>query len=188
MVDATSCKLRKNQVVVQFEQHEETMVAQASRLRLLGVMKRPQARRLRHHETQTVPLPTAVIVFLKMKPVPEVVECSVVRPTSLYLRFRDGWVGTLDIAPALRGPMFEALRRPGKFREVILQDGTLVWPNGADICPSVLRYWCEIGRVCSQEELDAHFEAVHAASLPVGRVTEAPVLYAARRKKRAGKT
>ena len=118
-----------------------------------------------------------------MKPVPEVIECSVVGPSRVRLRFRDGWVGTVDLAPALHGPMFDVLRRPGKFREVILKDGTLVWPNGADICPSVLRYWCEIARVCSQQELDAHFESVHAASLPAGRVAETPGKYTAQRKK-----
>jgi len=92
-----------------------------------------------------------------MKPVPEVVDCRVVGDTTLHLRFRDGWVGALDLAPALKGPMFEALRRPEKFREVSITNGSLGWPSGADICPSVLRYWCELGRVCSQEELDAHF-------------------------------
>jgi hypothetical protein len=92
-----------------------------------------------------------------MTKVPEVNNCVVVGPTSVQLRFDDGFKATLDLAPALRGPIFGELQQPRKFREVVVQDGTLVWPNGADICPSVLRYWCELGRVCPQEELDSHF-------------------------------
>jgi hypothetical protein len=88
----------------------------------------------------------------------------------------------LDLAPALHGPIFGQLRQPAKFSQVTLQDGTLVWPNGADICPDVLRYWCELGRVCSQEELDAHFMALDAP--PAAKVAEAPGKYTAKRKKR----
>ena len=84
-----------------------------------------------------------------MKRVPEIINGSVTGPTSVRLEFRDGFVGVLDLEPALHGPVFEALRRPEKFREVKVQDGTLIWPNGADICPTVLRYWSELGRVCS---------------------------------------
>jgi len=92
-----------------------------------------------------------------MKPVPQVIRCAVVGASSVRLKFRDGFAGTLDLLPALHGRVFAALKHPDKFREVTVQDSTLVWPGGADICPSVLRYWCELGRVCSQEELDAHF-------------------------------
>jgi hypothetical protein len=77
------------------------------------------------------------------------------------LKFQDGWDGELDLGPALRGPIFGELSQPTKFRQVTVQDGTLTWPNGADICPDVLRYWCELGRVCSQDELDTHFTAIH---------------------------
>jgi hypothetical protein len=72
---------------------------------------------------------------------------------------------------------------PGNaFAEVRVQHGTLVWPDGADLCPSVLRYWCDLGRVCSQDELDAHF----AGSVPLGSsvVAEPTAKYAARRERR----
>jgi hypothetical protein len=118
-----------------------------------------------------------------MKPVPEVIECSVVGPNSVRLRFRDGWSGTLDLRPALHGPIFGDLQQPKQFRRVTIQDGTLVWSNGADICPSVLRYWCEIGRVCSQAELDAHFEAIHTAPLTAGKIAEAKGKYTTKRRK-----
>lgn len=38
--------------------------------------------------------------------------------------------------------------------------------------PTVLRYWCELGRVCSQEELDARFLAAASAGM-VGAVAKA---------------
>jgi len=43
------------------------------------------------------------------------------------------------------------------FQGLFLDHGTVTWPNGYDICSDVLRYYCEIGRVCSREELDAAF-------------------------------
>jgi hypothetical protein len=99
----------------------------------------------------------------------------------VQLKFRDGWTGMLDLGPALRGPIFENLRQPAQFRQVTVQGGTLVWPNGADICPDVLRYWCELGQVCSQAELDAHFTARYAP--PVSKVAEKPAKYRAKRKR-----
>ena len=117
-----------------------------------------------------------------MKPVPQVTRCAVVGPTSVRLAFRDGWAGTLNLAPALHGRMFGTLKRPEKFRQVRVRDGTLVWPNGADICPSVLRYWCELGRVCSQEELDEHFSAAFATAT-VSAVAETGAPYRAKSKR-----
>ena len=115
-----------------------------------------------------------------MNPIPQVTHCTVVEAGRVRLKFRDGWSGELDLGPALQGPIFGGLNQPAKFREVTVQDGTLVWPNGADICPDVLRYWCEIGRVCSQAELDAHFTALSAA--PACLVAEAPAQYKTERR------
>lgn len=81
----------------------------------------------------------------------------------LKLVFCDGFVGELDLSPLIRaprGPMEVALQDPNLFGGVHLDGGTVAWPNGYDICPDVLRYWCEIGRVCSQEEVDAAFHSV----------------------------
>lgn len=59
---------------------------------------------------------------------------------SVRLTFTDGTNRDVDFAPYLRGPVFEALRDPAKFREVSVDPelGTIVWPNGADLCPDVL--------------------------------------------------
>lgn len=116
-----------------------------------------------------------------MKLVPEVTQCDVIGPAAVRLSFRDGWKGVLDLKPILHGRMFGTLKSPAKFREARVQDGSLVWPNGADICPSVLRYWCELGRVCSQEELDAHFAG--SVTIAASVVAETTAKYPSRRKR-----
>lgn len=66
----------------------------------------------------------------------EVVEDHVLR-----LTFTDGSLRDVDVGPLLRGPVFEPIRRdPAEFRKVRVDPecGTVVWPNGADICPDVL--------------------------------------------------
>jgi hypothetical protein len=57
------------------------------------------------------------------------------------LLFTDGTEKTIDLSPYLRGPIFEPLKKdPAKFRQVKVDPelGTIVWPNGADVCPDVL--------------------------------------------------
>ncbi|HSM91358.1 MAG TPA: DUF2442 domain-containing protein [Anaeromyxobacteraceae bacterium] len=59
------------------------------------------------------------------------------------LTFDDGTVRQVDLEPYLRGPVFEPVRRdPAYFQSVRVDPelGTIVWPNGADIDPQVLRY------------------------------------------------
>ena len=49
----------------------------------------------------------------------------------------------VDLTPYLVGPIFEPLKQDEKkFRQVRVDPelGTIVWPNGADICPDVLIY------------------------------------------------
>ena len=58
---------------------------------------------------------------------------------SVQLTLTDGRVIERDLGPLLVGPVFEAIRRDEiRFREVRVEDGTLVWPCGADLCPDVL--------------------------------------------------
>ena len=59
----------------------------------------------------------------------------------LRLEFTDGSERTLDMEPYLKGPIFEPLKRDlALFRSVRVDEelGTIVWPNGAGICPDVL--------------------------------------------------
>lgn len=57
----------------------------------------------------------------------------------LRLTLTDGSVVERDITDLLMGPMFETKRKDaGAFRQVKVESGTVVWPNGADLCPDVL--------------------------------------------------
>lgn len=69
-----------------------------------------------------------------------VLEARHVAGHTVWLRFRDGTVGEVDLAAALRGPIFEPLRDVGYFGRFSLHPEfhTLVWPNGADLAPEFL--------------------------------------------------
>jgi len=69
-----------------------------------------------------------------------IVDARYVAGHVVWLRFRDGTSGEIDLAPALRGPVFEPLRDPAVFRQfqVHPEFHTLVWPNGADFAPEFL--------------------------------------------------
>lgn len=61
--------------------------------------------------------------------------------TRVRLEFTNGEAREVDLAPYLRGPVFEPIRNdPAYFRSVRVDTelGTVVWPNGADIDPDVL--------------------------------------------------
>jgi Protein of unknown function (DUF2442) len=94
-----------------------------------------------------------------MADVNRIIAARMVANHVIELRFADGFMAQLDLAPALWGPVFTPLKDPSYFRQVRLEDDTIRWPNDADFCPDVLRYWCEAGGVRSQEETDAFFAA-----------------------------
>ncbi len=72
----------------------------------------------------------------------DVVEARYVTGHVVWLRFRDGTTGEIDLSGELRGPVFEPLRDPGVFRRFRLDPEfhTLAWPNGADIAPEHLHH------------------------------------------------
>jgi len=69
-----------------------------------------------------------------------VVEARHVRAHTVWLRFRDGTAGEIDLAPALQGPIMEPLKDVAFFQQfsVHAEFRTLVWPNGADFAPEFL--------------------------------------------------
>jgi hypothetical protein len=86
-----------------------------------------------------------------------ITKARILEGHSMELEFADGFVGRLDLSPVLWGPMFEPLHNADYFRQYRLEDDTIRWPNDADFCPDVLRYWCEAGSVQSEQQTDAHF-------------------------------
>lgn len=59
------------------------------------------------------------------------------------LGFTDGESRRLDLAPYLRGPVFERHRADPAFFGAVRVDaaaGTICWPDGTDLDPDVLRW------------------------------------------------
>ncbi|OGV72323.1 MAG: hypothetical protein A3K19_15285 [Lentisphaerae bacterium RIFOXYB12_FULL_65_16] len=87
----------------------------------------------------------------------QVKSARVLRGYELRVAFSDGYVGTIDLVPLFDlapGPLVQELRDTATFQGVRVENGTITFPNGYDLCPDVLRYFCETGRVCSQGEVD----------------------------------
>lgn len=57
----------------------------------------------------------------------------------LRLTLTDGTAVEHNVAALMSGPVFEPLvRDPALFAQARVEGGTVVWPNGADLCPDVL--------------------------------------------------
>lgn len=72
-----------------------------------------------------------------------IVAVEVVVDRVLRLTFADGLVKTVDVGPLMRGPIFEPMREDlAEFGKVTIDPewDTVVWPNGADMCPDLLYY------------------------------------------------
>lgn len=55
------------------------------------------------------------------------------------LTLTDGTEIERDLSALLVGPVFHGIRENStQFREVRVEAGTLVWPNGADLCPDTV--------------------------------------------------
>ena len=69
-----------------------------------------------------------------------IVEARYVAGHVVWLRFRDGTSGEIDLESVLEGPVFEPLRDPQAFCtfQIHPEFHTLVWPNGADLAPEFL--------------------------------------------------
>lgn len=73
----------------------------------------------------------------------DVTNFEIVGDYMLRIIFDDGLERVIDFEPILVGPMFSPLCDLLLFNQVKLdiEIGTLVWPNGADIDPTVLHDW-----------------------------------------------
>ncbi|MCX8090743.1 MAG: DUF2442 domain-containing protein [Verrucomicrobiae bacterium] len=95
----------------------------------------------------------------------------------LKLVFNDGYVGELDLQPILaapRGPLEIQLRDETLFQQVSCDGSTIVWPNGYDLCPDVVRFWCERGRVCAEAETEAALAGIRAKNESVQSLHDKP--------------
>ena len=70
----------------------------------------------------------------------DVVEARHVGGYVIWLRFRDGTAGEINLERKLYGPVFEPLKDPVVFGKFAIHEEfhTLVWPNGADFAPEFL--------------------------------------------------
>jgi Protein of unknown function (DUF2442) len=66
-------------------------------------------------------------------------EAEALGDFKLKLTLSDGSVIERDVSRLLVGPVFNSIRKdPSFFAKVRAEGGTIVWPNGADLCPDVL--------------------------------------------------
>lgn len=66
-------------------------------------------------------------------------EAAALNDHRLRLTLTDGSVIERDVSRLLVGPIFESIRNdPSVFATVRAEGGTVVWLNGADLCPDVL--------------------------------------------------
>jgi Protein of unknown function (DUF2442) len=57
----------------------------------------------------------------------------------LRLTLTDGSTIERDVSALMVGPVFDPLRADrALFAQASVEGGTVVWPNGADLCPDVL--------------------------------------------------
>ena len=72
----------------------------------------------------------------------DVVSAAPLVGSYVLLTFSDGVQLPVNLRRFMRGPIFEDVLANGTFLDfkVDKESGTLVWPNGADLDPEVLRY------------------------------------------------
>lgn len=56
----------------------------------------------------------------------------------LNVTFADGTSGTIDMSGERFEGVFAPLADPGFFAKACVEDGVIVWPNGADIAPEAM--------------------------------------------------
>ncbi|MBA3753996.1 MAG: DUF2442 domain-containing protein [Nitrospira sp.] len=66
-------------------------------------------------------------------------EADILNGFLVRLTLTNGTIIERDIGNLLTGPIFDSIRTdPQMFRQLRVHGGTLVWANGADLCPDVL--------------------------------------------------
>ena len=76
-----------------------------------------------------------------------ITEVTVLGEHRVDLSFNDGSRRIVDLNRFLDGPIFEPIRNDPEFFRSVRVDpalGTIVWPNGADICPDLIFHDLEV--------------------------------------------
>ena len=69
---------------------------------------------------------------------PRVKSVKALSNYKLEIIFDSGEAGVYDCSPLLGFGVFKELKDRGYFKLVKVQDGTVVWPRGQDMCPDTL--------------------------------------------------
>jgi hypothetical protein len=70
---------------------------------------------------------------------PRVTSVRALDDYRLAVCFDDGTAGEVALGDRLFGPVFEPLKDPGFFAQVVVDEyGAIAWPNGADLAPDGL--------------------------------------------------
>ena len=93
----------------------------------------------------------------------KIISVEVLGNNSLRLHFDNGTVKEIDLEPVLYGELYEPLRDPDFFRQVMVDDevGTIAWPNGADFDPDLLYTWNEHGKAFTSQINQIFEKSVH---------------------------
>ena len=87
-----------------------------------------------------------------LDPLVRVKKVLALRPYTVRIEFEDSTVKEIDLDSSLRGTIFETIRNnPAMFAKVMVEGGTIAWPNGADIDPDVLYYDLEPAKLTEPE-------------------------------------
>lgn len=68
----------------------------------------------------------------------DVTEVSVKTENALYVRFKDGVQGTVVFANSFFYGVFEKLKDPQEFRQVMVVDSVVAWPGGLELAPDAM--------------------------------------------------
>lgn len=70
---------------------------------------------------------------------PRIIRLHPLSEARLFVEFDDGTCGEIDLSSRLFGPVFEPLRDPDTFAQVVIDEyGAPSWPNGADLAPDAI--------------------------------------------------
>lgn len=123
----------------------------------------------------------------------DVVDVRPLEGHKLELTFKDGLKATVDLDRVIRSfeGVFAPLRDPEYFRLVRVDPeiGTIVWPNGADLCPDVLYSYASGKPIIVNGERVLNrmkVQFTRDAASPVGRAARSTSTRDARGKVRSG--